>query len=410
MGVERVRIAQFSDLHLGASLSGGKLALPQAKADKRRSEQRQCLVRLAAHVRETRPALLLIPGDLFDSGEPEIDDLNFVINTLNTMAPVPVFIAPGNHDGYAPSSGYNPHSALYQGRGSGPKWGNHIRIFAAEQFETAPVPGHAGITVTGVAFHRHRPDSRRVLADLARAPQSGLRILLFHGALENYPRAGADKAVLPFTAAELERADYTYAAVGHYHRGGPIVGEHGRLLGAYAGAPFACSLSDAGAGTWLDVEISPQEPLKESALHWHRCDERAIHALEMDVTGLTDSTSLSHRLDDVLAAARAGARDLVHLTLRGRLARGVPFAPAEALGDRVFHVAVDASALEPDHDVDLAAEPAGEPGLAATGQELFIWRMRQLYHQATSDEERHRIREALCYGLDALTSGEIHLR
>ncbi|MBM4041546.1 MAG: hypothetical protein FJ290_23850 [Planctomycetes bacterium] len=408
--MERLRLAQLSDLHLGACLSGGKLALPQKKAETRRAEQRQCLSRFAAHVRDTRPAAVLLPGDLFDSPEPDVDDLNFAINALNSIAPIPVFLAPGNHDAYAPSSPYDPHSALYQSRGSGPKWGSNVRIFAADRFETVPLPGHPNVTVTGVAFHRHVPDTHRPLAELPRAAQNGCRILLFHGSLESYPRAGAEPQVLPFTAAELARAGYTYAAVGHYHRGGPIVGERGELLGAYAGAPFAASLGDLTPGSWLDVELTPQQPLNESALRWHRADDRAIHRIEMDVTGLTDTAALAQRLDGLLAASKAGQRDMVHVTLHGRIARGVAFDPRQALAERFFHAAVDDSRVEPDHAVDLAATPDKEPGLAATSEELFIWRMRKLYQQAPDEAERARIKEALFYGLDALTLGEIHLR
>ena len=407
--MERVRLAQFSDLHLGAPLGGGKLALPQAKADKRRAEQRQCLARFVAHVRDARPALALLPGDLFDAGEPDIDDLNFAINTINAMAPVPVFIAPGNHDGYAPSSCYNPHSALYQSRGSGPKWGSHVRVFTADHFEAVPVPGHPSVTVCGAAFHRHMPDSRRALSELPRAPQNGIRVLLFHGSLQNYPRTGCDREVLPFTAPELDRAGYTYAAVGHYHRGGAIVGERGFVLGAYAGAPFAASLGDEGAGSWLDIELSPPEPLKESALHWHQCDDRAVIRIELDATGLSDTSAIGQSLEELLAARKAGQRDILHITLLGRIARGVKFDPRQALAERFFHVAIH-DATEPDYAVDLAAPLPTEPGLAATSEELFVWRMRKLYQQAATDEERSKTREALYYGLDALTLGEIHLR
>ncbi|HUT33697.1 MAG TPA: metallophosphoesterase [Planctomycetota bacterium] len=408
--MERLRLAQLSDLHLGACLSGGKLALPQAKAEKRRADHRQCLTRFAAHVRETRPAAALIPGDLFDSTEPDIDDLNFAINTLNAMAPVPVFLAPGNHDAYAPSSCYNLHSALYQSRGSGPKWGSHIRIFTADHFESVPLPGHPAASVSGVAFHRHLPDTQRALIELPRTSQDGIRILLFHGSMENYPRAGSDREVLPFTPAELERAGYTYAAVGHYHRGGVIAGERGGVLGAYAGAAFASSLSDEGAGTWLDLELAAHEPLQESALHWHRCDDRAVHRLQMDVTGVTDTAALSQRLEEHLAAAKAGPRDLIHLTLHGRIARGVPLDLRQPLAERFFHAVVDDSQVEPDYAVDLSAPDAKEPGLAATSEDLFVWRMRQLYRQTPSEDERARIKEALYYGLDALTLGEVHLR
>jgi len=433
--MRRLLISQFSDLHLGAGLAGGRLALPPSKVQQRRAEQRQGIERFAAHVREIRPDLVLLPGDLFDSGEPDADDLNFLINTVNGMGPTPVFIAPGNHDGYAPSSCYNAQSALYLSRGGGPKWGNHVRIFTSERFETLPIMPHGSVTVTGAAFRHHMPESQHVLADVRRPLQDGVHLLVFHGSLSSYPRAGADKEVLPFAAPDLQRAGFAYAAVGHYHHGGPILGPDGRILGAYAGAPFAASLSDAmlsatvglsdravedtagqasrateGVGTWLDVELKPGQPLTEDALHAYRCDPRSIHRIEMDVTGLTDSTALSHRLDAQLAARKAAPADLVHLTLRGRLVRGVQFRPEASLRERFFHAVVDAGAVDPDYDIQLDAEPGPEPDLAATSEDVFRWKMLELYREATTDEERERLRAALYYGLDALTLGEIHLR
>jgi len=408
--MERFLIAQLSDLHLGVSLGGGRLALPPTKVGKRRAEQRQGFERFATHVRERRPNVVLLPGDLFDSGEPDVDSLNFLITTVNAMAPTPVFITPGNHDAYAPSSCYNAHSALSQSRARGPKWGSHVHVFIAERFESVPLSRHNGVTVTGAAFHRHTPEGHRALEELPRPPQEGLHLLVFHGALSNYPRPGAQKEVLPFTAAELEQAGYAYAAVGHYHHGGPITGEGGRVLGAYAGAPFAASLADEGVGTWLDVELTPGQPLTRNALHWERCDDRAIHRIEMDVSGPTDTTALAHRLEELLAARQAGERDLVHLTLRGRLARGIQFNPQADLRERSFHATVDETAVEPDYAVDFDAELPDEPGLAATSEEVFRWKMLKLCGEEASEEGRALIKEALFYGLDALTLDEIHLR
>jgi len=408
--MRRLLIAQLSDLHLGANLSGGRLALPSRKAAQRRDEHRGCLERFAQHVRESRPDMVLMPGDLFDSGEPSIDDLNFLISTVNSMQPTPVFIAPGNHDGYETSSAYNVASALYQGRGGGPKWGSHVHLFTAEQFETVSIPHHRDVTVTGAAFLRHMPESRRVLVELEPPPPEGCHVLLFHGSLEHYPRVGLDKEVLPFTAAEVEAAGYRYAAVGHYHHGGAIAGADGRVLGAYAGAPFAMAVDDEGVGCWLEIAVEPGQPLSEDSLTWHRADERAVRRLEVDVTGPTDTTALGRRVDEALAAAGASEGDIVWLALRGRLARGIDFQPQAALAERFFHAAVDDSAVEPDYEIDLDGTLPEEPGLAATTEEMFRWRMHKLYQAASSDEERRRVKHALFYGLDALTLGEIHLR
>ena len=408
--MRRLLIAQLSDLHLGARLDGGCLALPEEKVEQRRTEQRECLESFVAYVRERRPDMVLLPGDLFSDGEPPIDDMNFVIGAVNRMSPTQVFIAPGDHDAYTPSSCYNTESALYQSRGGGPKWGGHVRIFTGEQFEAVAMPHHKDVTVTGVACHRQLPEGRHVLADVPEPPEEGIHLLLFHGSLLGYPLAGADAAAQPFTPDELRQAGYAYAAVGHYHRGGPILGEHGRVVGAYAGAPFARTLADEGVGFWLEVEVDPAQPLTEQALHRHRCESRSVRRIELDVTGLTDAPALAQRLDEQLADHHADPRDILYVVLTGRLARGVTFQPEASLRERFFHVRVDDSGVEPDYEVDFAAELAEPPGLAATSEEVFRWRMLKLYHDATTDDARARIREALLYGLDALALGEVHLR
>jgi len=402
--MERVRIAQFSDLHLGVNLSGGKLALPPQKARKRRSEQRAALSAFANHVRETKPTVVLLAGDLFDSGEPEIDDLNFAIRTINSIEGVPVFIIPGNHDPYSPSSCYEAASALYQSRPGGPKWGRNIHIFTSEHFQTLEVSSVPGVTVTASAFQRHTPPGARPLAEL-RAPEGeGIHLLLFHGALETFPLPAEEKGVCPFTVEELEAAGFAYAAVGHYHHGAEIKGPGGRVLGAYAGAPFAFSLSEAGAGTWLEVELSPGE----TTLRWHRCDNRRVHSIEFDVTGHPDTPSMMADLEEAIKGL--GNDDIVHLTLLGKITPGVAFDPGPALAERFFHTVVDASGVEPDYDVDFEADVPDELDATATSEELFRWKMIKLYQDCDDEARRALIREALFYGLDALKTGKVHLR
>jgi len=408
--VRRLVIYQLSDLHLGVSMAGGRLALPTEKAEARRRDQRHAFERFANKVHTDRPDLALLPGDLFDNGEPSVDDLNFLIATVNAMSPVPVFLTPGNHDGYGPSSGYNVQSALYQSRGAAPKWGGHVHIFTAEGFESHPLPQHAGVTVTGAAYHRHVPENVRALVNVAHAPREGVHVLLFHGALQNYPRPGGDADVMPFTGEELALLGYAYAAVGHYHHGGPIANRSGRLVGAYAGAPFATSLADEGCGTWLQIDLHPDRALTEDDLTWRRLDDRHIRTIEMDVTGLSDTLALEQRLDEQFEAAGAAKRDIVRVVLRGRLARGIVFRPQDDLAERFHHAVVDDSAIEPDYDIAFGGKLPPEPGLAATGEQALRWEMLRRYKEATTDVERRRIKNALYYGLDTLTSGEIHLR
>ncbi|HZI92764.1 MAG TPA: metallophosphoesterase, partial [Patescibacteria group bacterium] len=104
--MSKIRFLQLSDLHLDSSLQSGRLGLSQDKARTRLAEIRQILPRACALARERKVDLVLMPGDLFDDEAVTQDTVNFVIDHLARLAPMPVVIAPGNHDYYSLGSPY----------------------------------------------------------------------------------------------------------------------------------------------------------------------------------------------------------------------------------------------------------------------------------------------------------------
>jgi len=80
-GLEGMRIAQISDLHVGPHTS------------------RRHLARVAAAVREARPDLIAITGDQVDDHARDVEAFAAAFHGLS--APLGVFAIPGNHDVYA---------------------------------------------------------------------------------------------------------------------------------------------------------------------------------------------------------------------------------------------------------------------------------------------------------------------
>ena len=80
-GLEGMRIAQISDLHVGPHTS------------------RRHLARVAAAVREARPDLIAITGDQVDDYARDVEPFADAFRGLS--APLGVFAIPGNHDVYA---------------------------------------------------------------------------------------------------------------------------------------------------------------------------------------------------------------------------------------------------------------------------------------------------------------------
>ena len=88
-----LKILHAADLHLDSPFEG----LPAGKAAIRRKEQRELLTALAELAVSEQVDLVLLPGDLLDSDNTYYETGEDLIRALRSI-PVPVFIAPGNHD------------------------------------------------------------------------------------------------------------------------------------------------------------------------------------------------------------------------------------------------------------------------------------------------------------------------
>ena len=90
-----IRILHCADLHLDSPFSG----LDAMQSEERRHAQRELFRALVCHAKNRRVDLLLIAGDLFDSGFTASSTVKFVADMLGTLD-CPVVISPGNHDPY----------------------------------------------------------------------------------------------------------------------------------------------------------------------------------------------------------------------------------------------------------------------------------------------------------------------
>jgi DNA repair exonuclease SbcCD nuclease subunit len=98
-----LKFLQLGDTHLGAALT----SLPEEIAEQLRTAVRAIVAEAFATAGRENAGLVLLPGDLFeqDGRDPQAQ-LRYVYEQAETVAPVPVVIAPGNHDAYHPASPY----------------------------------------------------------------------------------------------------------------------------------------------------------------------------------------------------------------------------------------------------------------------------------------------------------------
>jgi len=396
-----VRFLQISDLHLDSSLSSGRLGLPPEKVRIRQQEIRAILPAACALASDRRVDLVLMPGDLFDDESISMDTVNFVIDALGRLAPRPVVITPGNHDFYSLGSPYN--NDLLAARRQRP-WPENVKVFHAGRWEVWRAPATESISITGIAHAAGAPIGERLLAEpVPRDEEAAFRFLVFHGSRDNTDIPRGKLRTLPFSDAELAGQGFDYVAVGHYHEPATIRDPGGRPVGAYSGCPAGRGLDEAGEKSVIVGEVEKEGGVSRVTLERVRLDRRRIFVIEVPCSGLTHRDAILRRAEELIALRDCAADDILCLRLTGRVSPGIDLRfPDAYLGDRFFHVAMDASRLRPSYDLDRYRREEFR-----TTEARFAREMLRRMEAASDPAERRTIENALFYGLDALVQREV---
>ena len=391
-----LRFLQLSDIHFGQTMRGGKLRLPRALAEERVGERRDAFARAIGIVVERDLDGVLIPGDLFDHENIDTDTLRFVIHTLASIAPRPVFIAPGNHD---PWAGTSPYATRDAGNTRGLAWPDNVHIFAHDEFRALIWPGRDDVSVTGCGVAFDRPSEERRLGPPIERPPAEHSLLLFHGSRDDSGFLQSDKSTYPFSSAELLALEFDWTALGHYHAFQLISDREGQSHAAYSGCLSASGLDETGSKGALVVTMDRGKTSAE----FIPLDSRAVHDISCDLSGAGFAEAARERLERVLEGIPE--TDLVRVRLIGRRAAGLDLGWLDRFGRERFHLNVDSSALRPDLDLENWPDEA----MARTIEERFVARLKTLTESA-DDKVAAQARRALLYGLDALQRARLDLR
>ena len=98
------QILHFADLHLDASFAG--TGFPSINARKYRENIREALVRILDFAKKKNVQAITIAGDLYEQERFSRDTGEFLVNNFKKIAPIQIFISPGNHDPFVSDSLY----------------------------------------------------------------------------------------------------------------------------------------------------------------------------------------------------------------------------------------------------------------------------------------------------------------
>ncbi len=294
-----LRLLFFADVHLDAAF---RWAGPDLGRTLRRGlrDAVTSVVRLAG---ECPVDALVCAGDLYEHDRVTPDTVAFLRDAFESLHPLPVLLAPGNHDWFGPTSAYATTG-----------WSDNVHVFADDTL--GPLRLADGFTVWGAA-HRNPANTAGFLRGF-RAFGDGVHVGLFHGSDRSHFSFSEDakERHAPFNAEEVPAAGLDHALVGHFHA--PCDGE----WHTYPGNPAALGFGETGERGAVLVTVHADGSV---ARERHVVGTTVLADVDLDVTGCTSAQGIRERARESLA----GHGGAVRLMLHGELASGVDLAPED---------------------------------------------------------------------------------
>jgi exonuclease SbcD len=325
-GRGRLKLVLFSDLHLDSSFTW----MEPSAARRRRQALRDTLLRIVDLAVAERADALLCGGDLYEQDRITPNTAEFLRGAFEGLHPVPVLLAPGNHDWWGGES-------LYQRVG----WSPNVHLFTDARLR--PFELAEGFTVWGGA-HQAPANTDDFLTRFT-VDRSGVNVALFHGSERVWftQQEQPKQPHAPFDVVEIERARLQHAFLGHFHR--PKNAE----LFTYPGNPDPLSFGEDGQRGAVVATIGPDGTVDRRT---QLVAATSVHDLTVDVTGCASQQDVR----DLLHARLAGLSGSVRVTLEGELGTEVDLPPADlnALAPQIdglhvrvgtVHIAYDLEAI-----------------------------------------------------------------
>jgi exonuclease SbcD len=292
-----MRLVHVADVHLDAPF-----AWAGADGGAHRRQAIRDTLRAAVDLARAEGAdALSIAGDLFEHERVTEDTARFLAEAFASLAPIPVLLAPGNHDWYGPASIY--HRAA---------WPANVTIFREDRLR--PLTLAEGFTIWGGAHLA--PAGTNGFLDGFAVDRGGVHVGLFHGS--ESAAMSAESATkfphAPFTAAQIPQSGLHFALVGHLHT------PHDGRFHAYPGNPEPLSFGESGERAALVVDVDDHGAVRTTR---RPIAHTEVADLLLDVTGIGHSDALRSAVID-LVGARTG---VVRLSLHGDLDPQVDLAP-----------------------------------------------------------------------------------
>lgn len=285
-----MRLLVFSDLHLDTPFTWADRRVART----RRQALRTTLTRICDRAQELGVDALLCAGDLYEQDRFTPDTRMFLRDAFARLDPLPVFLAPGNHDWYGEQSLYRQVD-----------WSRNVHIFTDARL--LPVEIDDGVTLWGAA-HCAPANTDGFFDDGFRVDRGGVNLALFHGSERlELPWQEVGKAPhAPFSSTQVPEAGLDHAFCGHFHT------PKDARWHTYPGNPDPLTFGETGERAAVLAEVAADGTVSRTR---HRVAVSEVHDQVVDLTGVTHSGEVRERV----AADAKGLSGVVRVTLSGEV-------------------------------------------------------------------------------------------
>ena len=382
-----MKIIHTSDIHLDASFasSGMTPALGRSRRQSLRAVLRAILTRAA----EWPADAVLIAGDLFEQDRISQDTVAFLRSEFERIRPIPIFIAPGNHDPYTPASPYALEA-----------WPANVSIFTAPEWQAIQLM-QCPLTVHGFGFDG--PEVSCNPFGTLDPPRDGrVHIALGHGSERGHQPPGK-ASYAPFEAASACPESLHYLALGHFHSPTQLEGPFATSAW-YAGAPEGHSFNETGMRHYLEIEIEgPESPETQRPVVTVRPVESAQSIYETHTVDCTDISNSQQLIDHILKWKKPdGPAQLLRTTLTG-----IASLPLDQELASVRETLAASFAFIDIVDETLPAEEFDDLARENTSLGMFVRRISAEIEDAPDEALRRKLLRARDLGVAAYRGKEI---
>ena len=274
-----MRFFHTADVHLGAVPDTGF-----SWSEERAEEIWESFRGLIQQIRQEKPELLLISGDLFHRQplKRELKEVNYLFSTIPDTT---VVLIAGNHD-YVKADSWYPRYP----------WADNVAGLWKPEPESLYIPG-ADTWVYGFSYHQREIRDARYDV-LAPNGKKGCHMLLAHG---------GDESHIPIRKEKLAKSGFDYIALGHIHRPQMLL-EH---KAGYAGALEPIDRNDMGPHGFIRGSFENGR-MNTEFVPW---SVRSYESVTVAVHGDMSQYELEERIErEVLGG---GTRNIYRIRLQG---------------------------------------------------------------------------------------------